>query len=218
MIKPNIEKVKQFVYDWLARELPPKLRYHSIAHTRDDVLPNAERLAALEGISDPEDWLLLRTAALYHDIGFVESHLEHEEIGMRIAAETLPQFGYSQDEIMRVQCLIQATRIPQMADQHLAMLLADADLDVLGREDFFSRNLDLYHETQSLGKKFTLQEWYRDQLIFIKSHRYLTRAAQITRLPGKISNIAQLEKWVDLSEAAQKDEALCSDRDPFENG
>lgn len=202
---PDIEKVRQYILERLARELPPELYYHSITHTRDDVLPNVQRLAELEGISEPEDWLILLTAALYHDIGFVETHLEHEEASMRIAAETLPQFGYSLTQIEFIRQLIQATKIPQTTDHRLAMLLADADLDVLGREDYFSRNLDLYHEVQALGRIYTLEEWYRNQLGFIKKHTYFTHAAQSTRLPGKLRNIEKLKKKIGLTESAQRD-------------
>jgi uncharacterized protein len=189
MTVPDIEKVKPFVFNKLTRELSSKLYYHSISHTRDDVLPNVERLAKLEGITESEDWLVLRTAALYHDIGFVEAIAGHEEISMRIATETLPQFGYTQVQINRIQQLIHATKIPQQTDGLLSMILADADLDVLGRKDFFERNMDLYRETNALGKKVTLEDWYRSQIKFMKMHTYFTDAAGCTRLPGKIHNI-----------------------------
>ena len=60
---PDIEKVKQYILERLAHELSPALYYHSIAHTRDDVVPAAERLAVMEGVAG-EDLLLVLTAAL----------------------------------------------------------------------------------------------------------------------------------------------------------
>jgi len=189
----DFEKAKQYVFNRLERELSPKLFYHSIAHTRDDVLPAVERLAELEGITDPEELLLLRTSALYHDIGFIEAYSDHEDVSIRIAADTLPQFGYSEQHIERIQQVIRATEMPQNPDSHLAMLLADADLDILGREDFLLRNKDLYLELDARDIKFNLEDWYRSQLRLLQAHQYFTDAARSLRQPGKQRNIEKME-------------------------
>jgi uncharacterized protein len=94
MDQPDFERARQYALERLERELPPTLCYHSLAHTRDDVVPAAELLAALEGV-EGEALLLLRTTAFYHDLGHVEQYTGHEATGVRIAAEVLPHFGYS---------------------------------------------------------------------------------------------------------------------------
>ena len=63
--------VKAYVLGRLENELSPKLTYHGLHHTRDDVLPAAIRLAKLVNLSHA-DTLLLKTAALFHDTGFME--------------------------------------------------------------------------------------------------------------------------------------------------
>lgn len=191
---PDFERARQYVFDRLERELSSNLYYHSIAHTRDDVLPAVERLAELEDIADGDDLLLLRTSALYHDIGFIETYNGHEDVSIRIAAETLPQFGYNEQHIERIQQVIRATEMPQNPDSHLARLLADADLDILGREDFLLRNNDLYLELDAREIKFTLEDWYRSQLRLLRAHRYFTHAAQSLRQSGKQRNIKKMEE------------------------
>ena len=52
MSTPDFERAKHYAFERLEHNLPPNLMYHSPAHTREDVLPAAERLAALERI-DP---------------------------------------------------------------------------------------------------------------------------------------------------------------------
>ena len=47
MDQPDFKRARQYALERLERELPPTLIYHSLAHTRDDVVPAAERLAAL---------------------------------------------------------------------------------------------------------------------------------------------------------------------------
>ena len=75
MNQPDFERAKEYALKRLEKELPPDLLYHNLEHTRDIVVPAVERLAAMEGI-EGEALLLLRTAAYYHDLGFVEHRLD----------------------------------------------------------------------------------------------------------------------------------------------
>ncbi len=40
----------------LSQELPTTLHYHSVAHTRDLVVPAVERLVAMEGVGGKRSW------------------------------------------------------------------------------------------------------------------------------------------------------------------
>lgn len=51
MTRPDFEQAKLYAMQRLEAELPPQRVYHNVAHTRDDVVPAAERLAVMEGIS-----------------------------------------------------------------------------------------------------------------------------------------------------------------------
>src|SRR5690242_17751567 len=55
--QPDFARAHAYALARLERELSPALCYHSVAHTRDDVVVAAERLAALEGV-DGEALLL----------------------------------------------------------------------------------------------------------------------------------------------------------------
>lgn len=187
-MKPDIERVKQYVFSRLKDELPPSLVYHDLAHTQDNVLPAAARLAALTGINDT-DLLLLRTAALFHDFGYVEQYDGHEAVGVRIATETLPGFGYSPDHIQDITEIIMATKMPQTPKGLLGELLADADLDVLGRDDFMGKNHCLRLELEAQGVYHTNEEWDNNQINFLESHSYFTRAARDLRTKKKQENI-----------------------------
>ncbi len=143
--RPNVDAAIDYALGRLERELSPRLYYHSVKHTRDDVLPAVTRLASVEGIAS-ESLLLLRVAAAYHDIGFIEQYVDHEAIGIRIARTTLPRFGFSAYHVRLVAGMIPATRLPQAPTNLLEALLADADLDSLGRDDFFATSLALRAE------------------------------------------------------------------------
>ncbi len=188
MHQPNYEHARAYALQRLRHELAPSLHYHSLAHTCDEVLPASERYARLLAVG-ADDLLLLRTAALYHDIGFVEQAVEHEAAGAQIAAQVLPRFGYRDAQIRQICAMIMATRLPQSPTTVLEAILADADLDMLGREDYLARNRALRAEWAAQGRTLSDPEWYADQLAFISAHRYWTEVAQSLRDPGKQRNI-----------------------------
>lgn len=200
MGEPDWEGVKAYVLAWLGRELSPDLHYHSIQHTRDDVLPAVERLAALAEVKG-EALLLLRTAVLYHDTGYIEQYVNNEPVGARIAQETLPDFGYSSDQIAAIAQMILATSMPQRPGNFLEALVCDADLDSLGRDDYLITSHNLYAELEARGARMTLKDWYERQLNFLSSHTYFTGVARNLRDAGKQENVLLLKKLLAALEA-----------------
>jgi uncharacterized protein len=184
----------------LERELLPGYYYHSVVHTRDDVVPAAERLASLLGL-DGEELLLLRTAAYYHDLGYVEQRAAHEAVGVQIAEVVLPRFGYQPAQIEAIGALIMATRLPQSPRNLPQQILADADLDILGRADFFSRNRALRAELAAFGQQFGDAQWYAEQLRFMQAHRYWTEPARSLRDSYKQGNCEALQRLLSQCDA-----------------
>jgi len=189
----NYEQARQYALNRLEKELSPNLLYHGLAHTRDEVVPAAEMLAGMEGICG-EPLYLLRTAAWLHDIGFIEQSVNHEKIGARIAAEVLPGFGFSDQEVKVVRNAIMATMLPQAPTTLLEKIMADADLAILGRPNFMPRNDDLRQELAYFGKEFTDMEWYSRQLSFIETHAYFTESARELLDAQKLINITELKQ------------------------
>jgi uncharacterized protein len=187
------EQTRAYVLNRLGTELPPDLYYHGIHHTRDDVLPAAERLIALAEVN-PQDAFLLRTAAMYHDIGFIEQYTDNEPVAARIAAETLPGFGYPAAQIATIQRLILATKISDTPKDFLEELIRDADLDSLGRDNFFETSHNLWLEMHSRGNPISILEWYQIQLKFLSDHRFHTHTARALRDATKHQNIETLKQ------------------------
>ena len=193
MDHPDYEQVSQYVTALLERNLPPRRVYHNLAHTRDEVLAAVERLAAMEGI-EGEDLLLLRTAAWFHDAGFIVQGANHEAIGAELAAEALPSFGYAPEQIAAIQGMIMATRLPQSPCSLLEQIIADADLDLLGCDEFMDRNQDLRAEMATYGQTVSDAEWLNGQLDFLRSHTSFTASANALRADGKVRNAQLLNK------------------------
>ena len=190
MIIMDFEAAKQFVLKKLKGELSKDLIYHSVEHTLD-VINAAERLGEMEGLQD-EQICLVKTAALFHDIGFIKVYDGHEEVSMQIAGEVLPDFGYSQEDIEIIINLIRATKIPQKPQNHLEEILADSDLDYIGRNDMFVIGQRLQYEWSLHGKVKSLRDWHEIQIEFLKKHHYFTRSAKRLREAKKQENILEL--------------------------
>ncbi len=189
-MKPDFIRVCRHVHARLAHELSPKLTYHSLAHTWRDVLPAASRLARAMGLGE-DDCLVLLTAALFHDTGFLLSYENHEQHSIRIARETLPGFGYSAEQIDAVAEVIGATKMPQRPKGLLQQIICDADLDLLGREDFLPLNRKLLGEVLHFSPhRASYKDWLRNQMRFLEEHRFFTAAAEELRGPGKTRNMA----------------------------
>ena len=188
----NFQQAKQYALHRLELELSPNLLYHGITHTRDDVVPAVERLAGMEGIQG-DSLILLLTAAWFHDLGFVEQPQYHELISARIAVQVLPGFGYTNEQVEIVRWAILATILPQDPQNLLEQILTDADLDILGRDDFMLSNGGLRRELAFFGREFTDREWYSRQLKFLESHTYFTTSARALRDAGKLKSIYQLK-------------------------
>ena len=191
MRQPDFEKAREYVLERLEYGLKPYLSYHSPGHTRDEVVPATELLASNLGVTGLDNMLLL-TGAYFHDIGYIEKMEDHETTSARIASEALPGFGYSPEQIETIRRIIMATKLPQSPHTLLEEIMADADLDVLGRDDFLKRSQDLRAELAALGISSSDQAWYRSQLKFIKAHNYFTPAAHVLRDEKKRKNIAAL--------------------------
>lgn len=190
----DFASTKTFILEKLRKELPPQFTYHNFDHV-NDVYSAARVLGTSEGITEDEMHLLL-TAALFHDSGFIVGPDAHEEESCRIAAKILPGFGYTQKDIEAIKGMIMATKLPQSPKNRLEEIIADADLDYLGRDDFFPISEQLYAEFLAMGIVKDYYDWNKLQVRFFENHRYFTNAAQTTRNAKKAQNLALIKAKV----------------------
>lgn len=178
----------------LHKGLPKNLYYHNLKHTID-VINQVEIIGTQEGVTD-EDKLLLKTAALFHDTGFLVGYDDHEILGIKIAKEMLPEFLYNEEQIKKISELIYITKMPPEPTNHLEKIMCDADLDYLGRTDFIPVSQNLFRELYERGKIREIQEWNRMQIKFIEKHQYLTKTARKLRDVKKNKQLEDLRKMV----------------------
>lgn len=186
---------KHFILAKMQSELSGQLYYHGLHHTLD-VLRVAKTLCGSEGVHG-RGLILVKTAALYHDCGFVKNkHAGHEYEGCLIARASLPGFGYTTEDIEVICGMIMATKIPQSPTNLLEEIICDADLDYLGRADFYPIGETLFEELAAYNLISGEQAWNRLQVSFLTAHRFHTHTNKLMREPVKQQYLEELKGLV----------------------
>ena len=74
------------------------------------------------------------------------------------------------------------------------MIICDADLDYLGREDFDEISNSLKNEFLTYGVIKSEMEWDRLQVSFFNSHHYFTATSVLGRCPAKMQQLELLKQ------------------------
>jgi uncharacterized protein len=187
----NVTAIKAHILSVLKEGLSSKLTYHNINHTLD-VTSQCMQIAGAEGITDKEVLSALYIAALYHDAGFLFVYTGHEEKSCELARKELPGYGVDPDMIENICTIIMATKIPQSPKNLLQQIICDADLDYLGRDDFFTISENLCKEMLEYKIVNSKQEWEDRQILFLQTHSYFTPSEQRKRTPAIVKNVEKL--------------------------
>lgn len=192
----DFNNLRTHIINQLKSLLPDYLSYHDLPHTID-VEKAVIRYANLEGISK-EDLLLLRTAALFHDAGFILQYHQNEDVGIGMASSTLPRYGYSNEQIEIIVAIINSTKRSVEPVTLLEQIMCDADHDYIGRPEYHIIAKKLRDEFAINNETFTEQEWVKFQLEFLENqHVYYTETANNIRSISKNTRIKELKKQLE---------------------
>ena len=198
--RPHTSRLKivdQYIRELFRDELPSAIKYHNADHTlhpTKGVVAVANRIALSENISEHDRELLI-AAAYFHDTGYIREYDKNEPIAARMAGRILKLIGYKPDDIKKVQKMILATDLARKPQSLVEKILCDADLDHLGRDDFFKRDGKLRKGRSARGIDVSDEaKWYKGTLALISNHRYYTESQKKQREEKKQQNIKQLEK------------------------
>lgn len=186
----DYNQFKEAIFIKFANEMPVAYAYHGLHHTQY-VLDACERYIDMLNLND-EDSIILRVAALLHDIGLIWSYDDHEEASILYAREILPHWGIKDDPITQICKMVASTKIPQHPTDLLSQILCDADLDYLGTSDFYPIGQTLFKEFLNIGLVKNEYEFDLVQIKFLLSHQYHTEFAKKYREPIKKSHLNSL--------------------------
>ncbi len=191
-ISHSARRVFQYVLNDLQQRLPSHITYHNMRHTLDVVDSCKSYINKYEIDRENEEMLLIAAAA--HDYGFVISPENHEATSANMVTRIMQDNGYNLDSLSKVRGLIMATKLPQSPNNILEQIIADADLDYLGRPDYPEISEAFYRELQHFNKINTIEQWYDLQIGFLENHTYFTDWARENRDLGKRERIQILKE------------------------
>jgi hypothetical protein len=112
---------------------------------------------------------------------------------------------YNAREISLIEGMIRATRVPQKPQNLYEEILADADLDYLGRQDYPQLSGRLYEEFLHFGVVANDSQWLAVQIKFLESHHFHTDWALRNRNDFKQEVLQRLkEQAAAAPESSQK--------------
>lgn len=176
-------KLRRIVLTKLENGLPRHLTYHNLDHVLD-VLNVCNQYIKRNKIKG-DDAFLLRIGAIVHDMGFLKTNINHEEVGAEMAANIMASLDMDPKHIEIVKGLILATKIPQNPKTELQKIICDSDLDYLGRGDYPEISSRLYLEFKATNVIKTDQDWKNLQISFLTKHDFHTPFAKRYRDPRK---------------------------------
>lgn len=199
-----VQKAGFFIENLFKDKLSPAFLYHNYKHTQE-VVANADILANADNLNEEEKEILL-VACWFHDSGYTEDIMLHEEKSCEIAEEFLKAEGVNEDFIRRVKELIMSTKICCKPDNRIENIIRDADSSHLASEDYFTYSDNLRKEwEETLGKNFSKKKWNLDNLRFFRFHQFNTDYAKQNWNPIKEKNLQKIENMLQEQENIKKD-------------
>ena len=188
-----LKKAEEYVLDILHKNTPENNVYHSVDHTKE-VVKASQRIGKASELSD-SDLEIVKLAAIFHDLGYVEKIEGHEEVSAKYAVEFLDKENYPSDKIEKVKGCILATKVPQKPKNILEQVICDSDLSHLGKKSFDERN-NLFREEFEFhfGRELTEHEWLKKSIDFVSHHKFFTDYAKQELEPQKQKNLSKLRK------------------------
>jgi predicted metal-dependent HD superfamily phosphohydrolase len=188
-------KVQQHLLSFFNAQNDDSLVYHNLDHTQS-VVKAATRIANHYQL-DERDYFIVITAAWFHDSGYFLDYYNHEEKGIELARTFLQSQHVDEEIISKVSQCIQATKMPQRAEQRLEEIVCDADLFHLGTDEFPEKNRLMRQEAQmKKGIRIDKATWRNGTIKLLETHHYFTDFCQLLLNDTKNENLQRLKSKV----------------------
>ena len=151
--------------------------FHNFKHTME-VYKNVGMLAQQEGVDD-EEILLLKTAALLHDIGYsIAYEADISNASEEISREFLPAFQYKPQQIDRITKLMKASHYDSKPKDIGESIMHDANHLYYGQTGYPRLVLNLLLEEEEHKTSVDRIEWMQNQSNRLINHQFYTQSAK----------------------------------------
>lgn len=195
-----LDNAKNYVEILFKDKLSSVYFYHNFIHTAYTV-NKAEEIMKHTPVSE-EDQEKVLVALWFHDTGYIECAMNHEERGVEIMKNFLHQENYPESYISDVEKLILATKITYVPQNLLEKIVKDADFSHFAGHDYNDISDALRKEWELTNVRcFSNEEWNAGNLDMLKNkHTFYTDYAKENWEPLKKKNIKKIEKKLEKEE------------------
>lgn len=206
-----LQKAKNYVEILFKDKLSPVYFYHNFIHTAYTV-NKAEEIMKNTPVSE-EDQEKVLVALWFHDTGYIECALNHEERSVEVMKAFLHQENYQENYIADVEKLILATKIQYEPQNLLEKIVKDADFSHFAGHDYSDISDALRKEWELTNVRcFSNEEWNAGNLDMLKNkHTFYTDYAKENWEPLKKKNIKKIEKKLEKEEEKKENKKESSE-------
>lgn len=200
--KNLLDDVKNYVLAYFATQHDSKLVYHNLAHTQD-VVKSTIQIANHYQLNE-KDFFIVVAGAWFHDTGYFEDPINHEQKGAELAIAFLKQKDVPADIMDQVMQLILSTKMPQRPTNQLENILCDGDLFHLGTKEFRKKGKLMHKEVELLYNiDINKKSWRMKDIEFLESQEYHTDYCRLLLSDQKQKNIEELKSKLKEEDIAQ---------------
>jgi len=190
-----VAEARIYVSHLLDHKLSKNCLFHTKKHTLE-VLRNTEIIAEYSNLKE-DDINILRVAALFHDVGYINTYENHEDESAVYAAEFLDSKNVESSVIKQVTDSIMATKMPQNPRNELSRILCDADLMNMTFDDYMEQIDLMRQEWEKIGKaRLNTHEFHLNSLKFFKAHQYHSEYGKKVLQPKKEQTELKIKEQV----------------------
>lgn len=206
-----LQKAKNYVEILFKDKLSSVYFYHNFIHTAYTV-NKAEEIMKNTPVSE-EDQEKVLVALWFHDTGYIECALNHEERSVEVMKAFLHQENYPENYIADVEKLILATKIHYEPQNLLEKIVKDADFSHFAGHDYSDISDALRKEWELTNVRcFSNEEWNAGNLDMLKNkHTFYTDYAKENWEPLKKKNIKKIEKKLEKEEEKKENKKEASE-------
>lgn len=179
----------------LLRGMPPIYRFHTLPHT-EAVVCAVRQIASFEAMTDHQR-RLVEAAAWFHDVGYLKSLAEHENLSAFSSLIFLMRLGVQPEDIDQIESCIMATRLGSVPRSVIQKVIADADMWHLTTPEFLQWADKLRKEWKAMkGLEYSDREWLENNIRFMRTVKFHTLHGQQVLAPRLEANIAHIENLI----------------------
>lgn len=182
-----VDELQIAALSYLAEHLHKRYTYHNADHTLN--VCNAVKLFAEKSTLSPGTTLALRIAAVFHDFGYLQQSFDNEKLALPYLKEFGDRFKIDEPILQQSGDLILETTFPYAPVTPAGKLLCDADIEYIGREEFFQQAELFRRELAADNIVYTDKQWWTMEIEFLQTNTFFTPVCQGLRNAGRLSNL-----------------------------